>query len=452
MNRILVCGAIWGLASALFVWGALQQGHRVNTNRHASDQSAYLGYARQLAETNFAAVGDRARMPIYPAVMAFLDRPGLTEDEFFQRGKLAGIALAALVVALAAGLFQYHGKLWDTTTATLVVMLTVMAYKAPYCQADVLFYGLSCLLFCLLLSLIDRPRFTTAALAGCMAGLAHLTKASVLPALGLAIGMLLIRGSIAWYQLRGADRAAGDRSALRHFGQHLGCAGLMLGCFLIVVFPYIRTSHERFGTYFYNVNSTFYVWYDSWEEAKAGTRAHGDRVGWPDLPADQIPSFKKYLREHTPLQMLTREARGLLRYALLLYFYSYGYAEFAYLYFSLLAVIYWQNRRAIDWRGAWQRRASTLAFVVLYFTGYLLLYAWFAPVSIGHRFILTLFLPAMWLAVGALSYAQDHSLKLRLPGGKVIEAAAISPLVLIALAGYALLVFPQRIGTVYGGG
>lgn len=451
MNKILACGAIWALASALFVWGALQQGHRVNADRHASDQSAYLGYAQQLAETNFAAVGDRARLPVYPALIAFLYRPGLSEDEFLQRGKLAGIVLAALVTALAAGLFQYHGKAWDTTAASLVVMLTVLAYKAPYCQADVLFYGLSCLLFCLLLSLIDNPCWTTSVLARAVGGLAHLTKASVLPAMGLALGVLLIRGSVVWYQQYRQGSPPADRSGSLKFGAHLGCASLLLGSFLIVVFPYIRTSNERFGHYFYNVNSTFYVWYDSWDEVKAGTRAHGDRVGWPDLPPDQIPSFTKYLREHTAQQALARLARGLVRYTLLVGIYSYGYTEFALLYLALLGVLFWQNRRGLDLWAEWRSHGSAAIFAGLYFGGYLMLYAWFAPVSTGHRFVLTLYLPALWLAVRGLWYAQQQRWTLQLFRSRAIEASAISPLILIALGSYALLIFPQRIGTVYGG-
>ena len=91
-------------------------------------------------------------------------------------------------------------------------------------------------------------------------------------------------------------------------------------------------------------------------------------------------------------------------------------------------------------------------FVGLYFGGYLMLYAWFAPVSTGHRFVLALYLPALWLAVRGLLYAQQQHWTLQLFRGRAIAASAISPLMLIALAGYALFIFPQRIGTVYGGG
>lgn len=119
----------------------------------------------------------------------------------------------------------------------------------------------------------------------------HLIKASVLPTLLLATPLLIIRG-----MTRGQNDEAGPGSASlrqpRRVLHNAACALVLLGCFLVVVFPYIRTSKERFGRYFYNVNSTFYMWYDSWDEAERGTKAHGDRDGWPNMPADQIPSFR----------------------------------------------------------------------------------------------------------------------------------------------------------------
>ena len=34
----------------------------------------------------------------------------------------------------------------------------------------------------------------------------------------------------------------------------------------------------------------FYVWYDTWEEAKAGTGAAGDRAGYPAYPRMKFPA------------------------------------------------------------------------------------------------------------------------------------------------------------------
>ena len=64
---------------------------------------------------------------------------------------------------------------------------------------------------------------------------------------------------------------------------------LAICCFLAVIFPYILQSKEMYGQYFYNVNSTFYIWYDSWEDAKQAERDHAFTEGWPDLPSGQVP-------------------------------------------------------------------------------------------------------------------------------------------------------------------
>ena len=85
---------------------------------------------------------------------------------------------------------------------------------------------------------------------------------------------------------------------------------LTLLVFLALLFPYLQESYEKYGSHFYNVNTTFYVWYDSWEEARTGTLAAGDDVGFPDLPPEELPGLEKYLREHTLQQVIERFVNG----------------------------------------------------------------------------------------------------------------------------------------------
>jgi hypothetical protein len=159
-----------------------------------------------------------------------------------------------------------------------------------------LFYFLNFCLFLLMWRLLQRPTYATAVAAGVAAGLAHLTKASIWPGLLVFTGFGFLRGGIQWLQWRRSPEGRVPReSAVRA----LLVVPLTVAVFLTVTFPYLRTTKGITGHYFYNVNSTFYVWYDSWREAEAGTKAHGDRVGWPDMPPDEIPSLAKYLREHT---------------------------------------------------------------------------------------------------------------------------------------------------------
>ena len=94
-------------------------------------------------------------------------------------------------------------------------------------------------------------------------------------------------------------------------------SGLVLFLFIVVITPQIVANKRTFGRYFYNVNTTFYIWYDSWEDVKLGTRAHGDREGWPKMAPDQIPSAGKYWREHTAEEIYWRWIVGILKYFIL---------------------------------------------------------------------------------------------------------------------------------------
>jgi hypothetical protein len=450
MSSKLALIPLVGLIGVLFVWGAQQQGKLVNTNMHSTDQSAYMNFAKRTAQTNFRYTGGRNRMPLYPALMSFFYKEGMSDEDFFERGKNVGIAIGLVGLTVAFVLFNRVSKPMDALTGTLVTMFTVFAYKAPYFQAEVLFYTINFLLFYLLLSLVRKPEVRTAVFAGLVGSVGHLTKASVLPAVLLAALLVLVRGVVdLWRRNRNADTPPVDSSSPRFVLNHLCYVTVVLGCFLFVVFPYILQSKARYGHYFYNVNSTFYIWYDSWAETKQGTRAHGDRIGWPDMPADQIPSFQKYVREHSLGEILERFTHGFRDLGNTVTR-SYGYAEFLLVYAIALVLLIVQNSvRCL--RLLRQVHPSVMLFVVGYFLGYTSLYAWYTPIAGGNRFVLALFLPAMLIIVWALSHAEDHNLYYSCFGRK-ISASNVSPAVLLLLAAYLLITFPHRISTMYGGG
>ncbi len=440
-----------GLTIVLFIWAAKRQSVRVNTDRYSIDQSAYMDYAKGMAQTNLQFVGGRNRMPIYPGLMSFFYKQGMSDEDFFERGKNVGIVIGLVGLAVAFLVFSRVSKPMDALTGTLVAMFTVFAYKSPYFQTEVLFYAINLVLFYLLLLLVRNPQVRTAVLAGLVGGAAHLTKASVLPALLLAALLVVAHGAVGlWRRNYDADAPPVDRSPSRYVLDHLFSVTVLLGCFLLVIFPYISTSKERFGDYFYNVNSTFYMWYDSSDEVKQGTRAHGDRQGWPDMPEEQIPSLRKYVREHSIGEILERFTRGLLDLRNWI-IRSYGYAEFLLVYVIALMLLFIQNKSL--WPSHLLRRVHPLVliFVLGYFLGYTLLYAWYTPIAGGDRFILSLFLPAMLVIIWALSYAQNLDLGFNFFGRR-ISASSVSPAILLFLTAYVLTVFPLRVSTMYGGG
>ena len=440
-----------GLVTVLFVWGAERQGRLVNVDMNTTDQDAYREYIKNLVTTDYQYMGDRNRMPVYPLLMSLFYRPTMNDEAFFVTAKRVNTALALLVLVAAFFLFRRYTPAPDAAVAILVTAFTVFAYRAPFLQAEVLFYGLMFALFALMLDLILHPRWPLAALVGLIGALAQLTKASVLPAIGLGMVCLLLRALIAFFQARRrfAPSVEIKMNTRQQWLAPLVSAVIFTLVFLAVMYPYISTSKARFGHYFYNVNSTFYIWYDSWEEVKAGTRAHGDRVGWPDMPDDQIPSLGKYWREHTPGQIVERFTQGavLLRDMTLG---AYGYAPFVLFYGVFVALLLWQHRQRMfnEWLNP--ARALGIFFVLAYFGGYFLLNAWYTRIAFGNRFVLALFLPALFILVRVIGIAERQKLALVF-WKRELPAASVSVAVLLLLMVYLISIFPQQIGAMYGG-
>jgi hypothetical protein len=200
--------------------------------------------------------------------------------------------------------------------------------------------------------------------------------------------------------------------------------------FLAVLAPYLLMSHRLTGHYFYNVNSTFYLWYDDWEEALAGTKAHGDRVGWPVMPASEIPSPAKYIREHTVAQATERVVNGahevmnnVLR--------SYGYLNYLLLYGALLIVVGVIRRRHT--LRLISENAVPLLFILGYFGVFLLLYFWYAPIVAGDRLILALFIPLL-LAFSSGLHSLLGGAEIRVRGQSISWLTALNVVILLWVA------------------
>ena len=451
-RQVLKTAILMLLSILLFLWGSERQASLVNLSMHSTDQSAYMHYAKELARTDFAFVGGRNRMPLYPALISLFYTDGMTDEEFFERGKRVGIALGIIVLALVFVIFRWSGHIEDALTVTLVAMFTIFAYKSPYFQPEVLFYGIGLLLFGSLLELIRRPNLSTAVLAGCVGGVAHLTKASVLPSLLLASACLVARtvSGLCQRRRRRNSRDEGNASPYSTVLLPLSCSIVLISLFLLIVSPYILTSKERFGRYFYNVNSTFYMWYDSWAEAKEGTRSHGDRFAWPDMPEEEIPSLSRYLQDHSFTDIAGRFAFGFAAVSGISIFLSFGSGPFLLLYFAITAMFFSQYN---DWellKRLWKENCLVIIFAAGYFAGYMALYAWYVPIARGNRFPLTLFLPAMLLCLRSFSHFRRNDMSIRI-FGRNADVAAINRTILLLLGVYLLAVFPWLVSTAYGG-
>ena len=357
----------------------------LSTPPSMGDQGAYLGYARHLYESNYTVVEDRNRMPVFPFLLSLLYEPGLSETPFLRRAQAFNVNLSIFLLLLLFLIFRKFFPPWHAVALVAATAFGVFMYRAINAQTEVLFYFVSFCAFLLLLRMLITPRWWLAALGGATMGVAHLTKASVLPA--LIVWSAVFLAQILWSFRRVA--------AATKFWRRVAMLLVVVATFLAVIFPYIQTSKRIYGQYFYNVNSTFMMWCDSSTEGFNFLDAHGDKDQWRSLPPEQLPSLSKYWREHSVAQIARRQMHG-----------SWNLVTQ-----NAMAIGYWKFMAAFVITGAvfctrQRGRARQLlgenpfatAFCVLFFCAYYVLYAWYQAIVSDTRFILSIFLPCAFAA------------------------------------------------------
>jgi len=445
LKRICIVGLTL-LLLALYTYSAVEHSKRINLDINRVDQGAYLSYTRSLYETNYNYVGGRNRMPVYPFLQSLVYDPNLTENESFTRGKYFNIALSIALLPCLFLIFQRFFSRLQAVNLLLITAFTVFLFRAAYFQAEILFYFLSFCGFLLMAWMLKKPSWKLGIATGVVAGVTHLTKASVLPGLALFALVFLARSIYLLYSNLKHQTFSWTEAKNSFLRQILSLA-LVIFCFLLTIYPYISTSKRVFGSYFYNVNSTFYIWYDSWEEAKQGTRAYGDGKGWPEMPPELIPSPQKYLREHTLSDILGRFYKGLDK-VIVVASESYGYFKYVLIYLAIALFTTLANLRNLK---ITKNQIFLLLFYFSYFIAYTLLYAWYTPIASGNRFTLALFLPLMFCLTATINATTSERPQVRLAGEQLSWRYLFNLLVLGMILFELYPILTNRIMTTFAG-
>jgi hypothetical protein len=340
-------------------------------------------------------------MPLYAYLLApFMD----ASRAFFENFALSKTINILLSMGLLTAIFfvvRRHMSRKAALLLTLLASFSLYIYKAPYNQPELLFYFFFFLAFLLSCRLILHPNWKTAIFLGLSLAATQLTKASALPMTALVLvtmaGLALLA---ALYRKRKTGVSLAQPRA------YLLSLALVVLVFVAALWPYISESKERYGHYFYNVATTFYIWYDSWAEAVEGTRANGDGVGWPDMPEDQIPSAAWYLRNHDATEIGARLWRGVQSQASNLW-HTFSMVSYPLLLAALVALAAWANQPRA--RELWRRNWPLIGFVALMWGGYLVAYAWYGPIAdyADQRFTYSLMLPMLFAGFVALRHLLD---------------------------------------------
>lgn len=296
-------GFLFALGLIVFYYNASQiHALEINTDLKHSDQDVYVEFTRRVSESNFSYSGARNQTPGYPYIQAIFCHADMTNSELFSCGKHVNIVLSLGLLTLLFILFRLYLPPYPSFVLLLIITVSLFIFKAGYMTVELTYYFASFVSFLSMCVMLIRPSIKLGIVTGIVLGLTFFLKASVLPGIVLFIFVFLLKEG--WL--------FATRNTLKSYLMtDLICLILTICCFFAVIYPYIYQSKTTYGQYFYNVNSTFYIWYDSWEDAKQAERDHAFTESWPDIPPEQIPSPRKYLQDHSISQISSRFFIGL---------------------------------------------------------------------------------------------------------------------------------------------
>ena len=439
---MLVAGLGW-----YYCTSALEHARVINTAKSRGDQSAYL-FEAQILYRNWHGLNDppvvqpRNRMPLYPAFLATIYQPAWSDPQFFEVAKTASIYLSLGLVAVIAVAALRRLPPLAALNFVGIVAFGYFVFKAGYTQSEPLFYTLHLLTFIaswqMFVEQRTARRLAYAGAAGLLAAFAFLAKAANLPFAALVVAV-------------GAGQALIVLARTRQAGAALRAAApaVVFGVvFLLVLSPYLRTSKQIHGQYFYNLNTAVLIWHDDYPQGAAAILSYGPN-GWPPGPRSMRPSARKYWRAHSVSQIAARFGQG-FRDMAAVSFRGYMFAGPVVLYLAAALAVVTTRRRVVV--GLVRRHIALAAFLIAYAGLYLPAIAFYEPISgTGTARFLLAHLAPLLFALSMLLTHRDVDTQQWDAGGSILTLRHFHWLVAVMLVSDLLFVLPHRLITTYGG-
>jgi len=386
------------------------------------DQGAYLGMVRQMDSSWYPWYTDGTRNPLVPWLA------GITLDakqpDLLESGKRLNVFLAVLGTAVLGVFFATRLGPLAAFNATALSSLGALLPLSTFFGAETLFLVLFLFVCACGMRLLNENPLWLYLLLGVCTALAWLAKSSTTPFIGLFVlfsllrlGLNLRRG-LPWFL------QAPRWSARRLF---LGL-GLFAAVYLGLIGPRLVYAQRTWGSAFYSLPS-FWFWADDWDTCVA---KYYDcrKVKLATFSPEEQPTLGGYFRRHTVGDAVQRVTHGAGRRLGQFFFpeekwrFPYEksgkprrvvlpYRGFYIIALALLAAVL----AAVARRQGRLAQLGPVGLPILLglamFTLYTLAMGWYLPTGPGHRFIMTLFLPVLWMLI---------------QGGDQLRRAANSPL------------------------
>ena len=401
--------------AVLFICGSLAViGLRITaqTNHEIEpfDQSAYIGMSKTMEGSWYPWYSDGTRNPLFPWIAAtFLDP---NDAQFFEEGKRLNVVLGIFATAAVAVFFACRIGPLAAFNASALCSLAVLLPISTFFGAEPIFLVLFLFVCACAMRLLNDNPLHLYLLLGILTGLAWLAKSSTTPFLVLFLGCSIVRWLLS---LRLGDkvpwhlRAPGWRP--RRF-----LSGLLicLAAYFAIISPRLIHADKTWGSAFYNLPS-FWFWADDWETC-VNKYADCRKVRLATMAIEEQPTMQGYFHRHDLGDALVRLSNGAL-VRLVQLFHPEAKWRFAVerkdkprrivlphrgLYLIGLGAL----TLAICGVAASQGRIEKLGPITLpvllgltTFVVYVMATGWYLPMGPGHRFIMTLYMPLLWMVV-----------------------------------------------------
>ena len=337
------------------------------------DQRDYLKIALWISDGG--AFTDGNRNPLYPLLLT----PFASEEiAFFTLAKLLSVPLGMLGLGIVFGVGSRIVGWGGALLAMGWLAITAVYLEASaYVNVEVLLVTLFvCAWYAGAKALVSPHPGRWFVLAGVLAGLCYLAKGTGLLLVPMLLGTLMIRPF--------------TQSIDQPWWRWLRQPGvwLFLVAFILVASPLFIYNLRTHGNALYNINTTHYIWLDSWEESYI-------------YPGDPLPTLSGYLQTHTVAHMAERlwNGLGLLPtqwYEAVRPFFLAGVRGWGTVFTAVglgMVVVVGRTTRK-NHPTIWPVYLYTLLGIL----ASVLLFSWYHPVSDGPRFVLP-WTPIMLLGV-----------------------------------------------------
>ena len=372
------------------------------------DQGAYIAMSKQMESSWYPWYSDGTRNPLFPWLAAtFLDP---NNPEFFETGKKLNVVFAVCGTAILGLFFALRLDPLAAFSCTALGSLGALLPISTFFGAEAIFLLIFLLVCACAMRLLNENPISLYLLLGILTAFAWLAKSSTTPVLALfvffSLGRWILNVSnpsrLPWH-LRAPGWSA------RRFGVGLAlCAAI----YFALISPRLLHAHKEWGSAFYSLPS-FWFWADDWETC---VRKYADcrKVRLAGLPIEEQPTMAGYFHRHDVGDALERlrngaamrlgqlfhpegkwrltvEKRGKPRRIVLPHrgFYLVGLGVL-----GLSMGAFAMARRRLEMVGP---VSLPLLLGLATFVVYVLATGWYLPTGPGHRFIMILYLPLLWM-------------------------------------------------------